>query len=307
MPWDHCEHEAILDSDPCPTCGVTKDAWTLEWNVTRTLKVSRRPVVRLALLDAADREVAGEPYRVELPDGDPIEGALDDFGQASVACPEGVTSVTVVFPARPADAVRVDGQDAGAPLTCAAGARLRARLAPLFGARWSATRARLDEHVRLLVEAPGVPDGEAVTFVVLEHDADGQHDKVARLRAPAKAGRAEVGWRVVYVDDSDDEPTELDREAGFPLPEFVFVARQGEHEARCDERLLVTSDLELVVRDAAGRVVADADYVITCGERRRRGRTDSGGVLREAGVGAGARIALADGTPVVLTTAPAGR
>src|SRR5690606_33588073 len=118
--------------------------------------------------------------------------------------------------------------------------------------RWSTTSCRFDEVVELIYECPGAEEGAAVTFEVFEHDQDGEHELVMTLRAPVRDGVARIGWHVPYVEDADDEPTEVDRETGFPLPEFVFVARLGEDEARCDEQLTFSTDLELPVVDERG-------------------------------------------------------
>lgn len=85
MPWTHCEIEGILDDVSCPECGLSKDQWTLEFNVTRTFAVQRRPTLRVVLLDAQEEGVAAEPYRVELPDGQVEEGQLDEEGTVRIA------------------------------------------------------------------------------------------------------------------------------------------------------------------------------------------------------------------------------
>ena len=84
MPWKHCENEGILDDVPCPTCAVTKEAWTLEFNVTRTFKVKRRATLRVVLLDDQEAGVAAEPYRIEMPDGEVREGELNEEGLVKV-------------------------------------------------------------------------------------------------------------------------------------------------------------------------------------------------------------------------------
>lgn len=87
MPWQHCEQE-VLDDSPCPECGVTKDAWTVEFEATRTFVVHRRPAVRFDLLAGDDEPVPDEPYELVVGDAEPVSGRLDDLGFASVACAE---------------------------------------------------------------------------------------------------------------------------------------------------------------------------------------------------------------------------
>lgn len=99
MPWEHCG-SALADDASCPGCGIRKEAWTVEFDVTRTFKVTRRSAhLRLALLDAAGQPVVDEPYRVTLPEGAVVEGRLDEFGTARVSAVEGATC-RAAFPAR---------------------------------------------------------------------------------------------------------------------------------------------------------------------------------------------------------------
>lgn len=185
-----------------------------------------------------------------------------------------------------------DGETSLSPL-------LRYRAAgALTNARWGQARARFDDPVQLLVDAPGLPDGAWVTFDVLEHDADGVHDPVASLEGRVREGRVEVGWHLPRVADDDDAPTETDLAAGFAAPELFFVARHGEARARCGELLLLSTDLVLPLRGVDGAPLADMAYELRCGGAVRRGRTDAAGVLRETGVGPDFTVLLEDGQEV---------
>lgn len=89
MPWKHCDHEEVLDSDRCPSCGISKHEWTVQWDVTRTFAIKRKgkgSFLKISLLDPDGDEVAGEPYVVQLPDGKKVEGKLDDYGYAKIPC-----------------------------------------------------------------------------------------------------------------------------------------------------------------------------------------------------------------------------
>ena len=52
MPWSHCGAE-VPDTSPCPTCGITKEVWTLEFDVT--------PVVGQPLTERAPTRPATKP------------------------------------------------------------------------------------------------------------------------------------------------------------------------------------------------------------------------------------------------------
>lgn len=312
MPWQHCDR-TLADTDPCPACGIEKAQWTVEFEVTRTFQVKRAAGVRVVVVDAREQPLEGEPFRAELDDGRVIEGALDALGGARVTTS---TPCRVTFPrlrARDLAPQAPDGEEAPAPevvsdapatFVAAPGRALRLRRRALHTARWSPTRARFDQAVKLVVGAD-LDDGVEVELHVFERDADGDDDPVVRLGAPVRGAQVVVPWHMPCVDDGDDAPTEVDREAGFALPEFVFVARHGEHEARCDEALTFATDLELPLRDPGGRPLAGVEYVLRCGDRCVRGRTDDQGVLREPGVGPDFSVTLADGREVVVQSLPA--
>jgi hypothetical protein len=273
MPWEHCGAPAIPDTDTCPSCGIGKAQWTLAFDVTRQFTVRRRSALRLALVDAGGQGVAGEPYRLEPADGEPLEGVLDELGQASHSLP-GAGDCTVVFPRRRVGAVLPLAEEGdasavagGEPVATGAGpatfvraAGRRHRFQLARNPRWSAARCRFDEVVELLWDLPGVADGAPVELEVFEHDADGEHDLVARAVVAVRDGQARLRWHVPRVDDADDVPTPVDEAADFALPEFFFVARHGDVEARCEELLIFATDLELPLEGGGGRRLANTAY-----------------------------------------------
>lgn len=113
MPWEHCG-QPVLDDQPCPACGVDKATWTLEWNATRTFKVTKRPIVRFELLGEGGEPVVDEPFAVTLPDGSVVEGRTDELGQGKVPSPD-AGDCLVRLTARDADEVEVARDDDEAP------------------------------------------------------------------------------------------------------------------------------------------------------------------------------------------------
>jgi len=425
MPWSHCEEREIHDDSPCPTCGISKAQWTLEFNVTRQFVVRSASALRVVLLDQDEEGVGEEPYRIELPDGTAQEGELDEHGTVKIRhSQEGEAKLS--FPQRkpgwvqpfilardpdeeeaPAEEDDEDDEDdAGgesedeeqaeeATFYRAALGRYRFQLCPRLlqltltdwsrhhplcftdyeleaedgtsfsgttdgwgrldhgeveaerwrlsiggesltvpavvpaaaflpvrvphelrplpayhsdkeehdepNPRWSSPRCRFDEVVELIFLCPELDDEQTVEFEIFEHDEGGEDDPVVTITAPVEGGEARVGWRMRRYDDSDDEPTELDRETGFALPEFGFSVHYGAGEqARCEGLLTFSTDLELPLRDAGGSPLANADYELHCGDQLKRGSTDGEGVLRESGVGPNFEIFLASGERVVV-------
>jgi hypothetical protein len=81
--WTHCTQVEIADNLQCPTCGLTKDAWTLTVNATRTFVVSHKGRARRqkdAWLELELPGGAGVTCEVELPDGQVTKGVLDGAG-----------------------------------------------------------------------------------------------------------------------------------------------------------------------------------------------------------------------------------
>lgn len=86
MPWDHCEQSALPDNEPCPGCGITKEQWTVQFNLTREFRLKRKPRFRLRLEEIEEPE-AGAPYRFDLPDGTEVSGEVNDVGVVNVPAP----------------------------------------------------------------------------------------------------------------------------------------------------------------------------------------------------------------------------
>lgn len=119
MPWRHCD-AVITDDVPCPKCGIAKAAWTTEWNVTRTFRVSRKaaaePAVKLALVDPKGDPVPNEPWELLAPGAPPRAGTLDKYGYVKVPLGERA-AVEVVFPDRTAGDFLEEGGDGPARFT----------------------------------------------------------------------------------------------------------------------------------------------------------------------------------------------
>ncbi len=209
MPWSHCQREEILDSEACPECGVTKEQWTVEFSVTREFRVPRAPSLRIFLVDAQDEGVAGEPYRVELPDGEVVEGELDEEGFARVSHSQ-TGDCTIAFPQRAPGSVvlqrddeedeephdqEAEGEGETEEEPTAATFTLPARQRHQFSLRPHA--------LRLTLKTPaGEPLCEARFELRIEGEEplEGELDGEGRLEAPLPAGATEGELRVWQGD-----------------------------------------------------------------------------------------------------------
>jgi hypothetical protein len=101
MGWSHCEVADIADTVACPACGVTKAAWTLKVDATRTFTIARKTKRRekTAWVEVELPGAAGAQVEVETPDGQLLARILDAAGLARL---DGLYAepVRVRFPGR---------------------------------------------------------------------------------------------------------------------------------------------------------------------------------------------------------------
>lgn len=291
MPWEHCGATHTDDEEACPACGASKAQWTVNFDVTREFKVKRRSALRLTGVTHDDQPLAGEPWVVEREGAPPVEGELDEIGAARPALQGGTGDVTVSFPRRHGGELLLEREgDAPPPpadevgpaaprFEVAATATLRVRASLLRAARWSVEEARVGDAVDLLVDA-ALPDGAALTFTILEHDEDGQHDEVARLDATVSAGGARASWTFERVDDDDDAASEREREGGYTAPEFFFRVSDGERTVASG--LVQYQDwFELELLDHAGQPRVGVEVTLHLPDgTTRAATTDADGVAR---------------------------
>lgn len=105
MPWEHCGQSLRDDVGSCPGCGLAKTDWTVEFDVTRNLRVQAGRSLALSVLAGEDQPVAGEAFSVELPDGAIVEGRTDELGNARVRVAAATERVRLTFTCRGAGEV----------------------------------------------------------------------------------------------------------------------------------------------------------------------------------------------------------
>lgn len=98
MPWPHCGN-TISDDQSCPACGLSKQEWSIKFNVTRPFQIAARPLVKLELRDEGGGYVADEPCLLKLPDGTEQSVRLNKAGYAK-GTSKVPGMVEVIFPER---------------------------------------------------------------------------------------------------------------------------------------------------------------------------------------------------------------
>ncbi len=163
----------------------------------------------------------------------------------------------------------------GEPLTIRSGRHYSLRMvARPLSCHWSRTTAQAGQELELCARVEA-PDGTAVQFQILEHDADGQHDREATLEAKVQQGYARVRWQVPRSSDSDDVHSAKDMAAkGYSPPEFFFEVQLGAHKLASgtgDSLLRVRDRLDLEVLDRySGKPLPGARYALTLADGSRR-------------------------------------
>jgi hypothetical protein len=154
--------------------------------------------------------------------------------------------------------------------------------------KWSVAEARRGDILTLSATVKGVPDKTEVKVRILEYDADGGHDPIAELPAVVDKNKLELKWEYEYHEDVDEIPTQEEMQKygkSYNPPEYFFIievcgVKFGQKQ---ESKLLRFKDyVEIVLRDADGRIVPDEDYVLTLPDgSQRRGKLDKSGYARE--------------------------
>jgi len=157
--------------------------------------------------------------------------------------------------------------------------------------KWSQSEARRGDTLKLTAEVKGVRDGAEAKVTIFEHDADGNHDKIAELAATIIGEKLELDWEYEYHEDTDEIPTQAEMEkygGKYNPPEYFFEIeinghRFGENQ---ESGLLKFKDwLEIEFLDEDGQPVANSKYAITFADgSTRTGTLDGSGRAKEENV-----------------------
>lgn len=211
MPWEHCG-ETILDTESC-SCGMSKDVWTLEFELTRTFTVQRTKGARFVLYAGQDEDdpIEGQAFVVEpvveegaeeAADGaQPSRGETDELGSASVRLPPCETYRLRLPGFRVEDLLSADPEPVGEAveeegdlvLTCTPGRRQRVFLEP-----------QIVLHFQRLGEPQA---GVAYRLVMDGEETRGELDEQGDLRL---AGVTEACECEVWIGDEADEDDPAD-------------------------------------------------------------------------------------------------
>ncbi|UCC44001.1 MAG: hypothetical protein JSU65_12950 [Candidatus Zixiibacteriota bacterium] len=156
---------------------------------------------------------------------------------------------------------------------------------------WSATEARRGDILTLSAEVENIRDETEVKLVIYEYDQDGAHDRITELLAKVMNARVELEWEYEYHEDTDEIPTEEERQkygASYNPPEYFFTIKIEDLELGREQEsgILKFKDwFEIRLADDIGEPVPDEKYVLYLPDgSKREGTLDSNGYAREENI-----------------------
>jgi hypothetical protein len=157
--------------------------------------------------------------------------------------------------------------------------------------KWNPTEARRGDTVTLSAEVDGCLDNTDAQITIREYDADGAHDRIARIPANVVKNKIEVTWEYEYHEDTEDIPTQDDLKkygGTYNPPEYFFVVDingQKFGERRESGLLLFKDWIEIEAKNVLGEPLRSRKYTITLPDgTEKKGTLDGDGYARADGI-----------------------
>ena len=168
MPWTHCD-ATISDDVACPSCGITKQEWTIKVGTTRVLRLGAKKPCKIVLYQVDGTSyAAGASYRIDLPDGTTVEGALKAHPSATCSLQAWLDEKALRKDAERLRDEAVRERDRLA----AVGAAIQDCSDALVGENWRAMAERLARERDRLLAQPNASEREAAIEAALDEMID---------------------------------------------------------------------------------------------------------------------------------------
>jgi len=174
--------------------------------------------------------------------------------------------------------------------------------------KWNVQQAKQGDVVSLTAGISGVQDDSEVIITIYEYDRDNIYERIVDLPTAVKNGKIEVFWEFEFQENLDDIPTEQDLQKygrHYQAPQYFFtIMVENKEFGRKQESGLLTLNCDLTIdaRDAAGKALANATYLVSfAGGTQKQGTLDGKGHAVEQNVPPGkvaAQFSNASGTLV---------
>ena len=121
--------------------------------------------------------------------------------------------------------------------------------------------AMIGAEVTLTADASQIATGSSVEINIYEKDTNSPDDFIETIKGKVTNGKVEGKWKVIYVEDDDDEDSEKEMlEKGYTLPEYIFTIKSNGEESEQSPLLNVQDYIEIRLKDEDGNPIADAKY-----------------------------------------------
>ncbi len=175
-------------------------------------------------------------------------------------------------------------------------------LIKITNARWGQQIVRRQDIVKLTADVTGVTDGIEALIEIYEHDNDGAHDFVTRLKTLVNYSKIETEWQFEYQGDTKDIPTAEESPTGYNPPQYLFKVFIGRSEA--ESGLMEFKDwMEIKLVDEGNIPMGEVDYILHLPDgQKKQGKVDKNGYSKEEDIPPGkvkVEIPVA-GTPVLV-------
>jgi uncharacterized Zn-binding protein involved in type VI secretion len=126
-------------------------------------------------------------------------------------------------------------------------------------AEWSKKDAKVDDTVKIKVEAAGIDSGEKALIKIFIRDANFADHVLKTINSEVKDGKIEEEWKLEIDEDYLDDSEAKKKQGKYSYPSFYFMVETGGISARSG--LLIYKDyIELEYKDEEGNPVGGAKY-----------------------------------------------
>ncbi len=154
-------------------------------------------------------------------------------------------------------------------------------LIKITNARWGQDIVRRQDIVKLTADVTDAPEGIEALIEIHEHDNDGAHDLVTKLKALVNNKKVETDCQFEYQGDTKGIPTVAESKTGYSPPRYLFKVIIGRSKA--ESGLMEFKDwIELKLVDAGDNPIGEWDYILHLADgQKKNGKLDKAGYARE--------------------------
>lgn len=149
-------------------------------------------------------------------------------------------------------------------------------------ARWSQTKARVGDKVKLIADVEGYNPGTEAVFEIYKRDLFGADVRISVIGTETEANKVEAEWEYKYPDDIND--IEDTKRIKYTNPEYYFIVKVGQQRAR-SEFLEYQDWIDIELKDDNDKPIGNEEYLLYLPNGEiRNDRLDQSGHKREENI-----------------------